>query len=767
MKKIWLILFLFFFWISFSYWEDTTNSSSSLCVLETYEEKWLVNNSLKEFEQTLNKVLLEAEKNYIWNSITKQKVFSCNYNKLITSFNKVWTSLKLVDYYIQKKDHTNFQKYVPILKTDIQNFVTLYLDYKTLKKTYIKLEQSKIEKQVTTTKDYLVSDSNEKFSTVDQNADSTDSIFTVATNWEIFKNFYYDWADFEKGDYYLKTDSNWKISYYLVDTLDEVNLLLEQKGIIDQNKFVYYISTLKKYWVINLLDYPLTPVPDFNEIEQLFLWWKVIDTINWNRIENLNEIILSELTLDWKKYILGNQLSQAFSFESEDELISYFQEYLSTEKLKNYLLIQVGLKYYVTKVEILDKEKIKVLSNHLIWSDNYKDFFNTLESFKFEFYDILKFSYYDTNNDEVIIERNSILDNIDWLLIPYLDNSTSFSYELSLKNYLEKYTSISFWDSITLYYNKLDNQKEFLKEKLKEYRTYDYLISQINNQDITEWVFWTNLTGNDLIIFKTYKWIVENINYDSSARDEILNSLNTSNSSTLKSLSQDKSHLWLYTLTRKLWVCDWISILFSELLKLQWVDSEIVTWRDNKSGIWHALVKIGSTYYDPTNEISRLDVYNTSRLVKDTEAFYNLSKINLDVYFTEILTSEDSKNFVTSSDSKIRTKIEENLKTILTSNPSFIYYFLWTEDNLLTENTNLTNVTTWETEFDKDISNTIYKSDNFERINSKVKWESYLSSDLNKSETIKVYFLEAYLNWYKYYYYNTVTNQLYFYLTRW
>lgn len=762
MKKILLWILLSTFLLPF--YSYTFAESCSLTVLET---KTIQNKSINSFQNYLYSYYIQ-EKKYIWSDSGKRDTLSCKLNTSFTNLNNVYSTLERLDQYIQVRDKKSFDLQTLKLQSQIKSFVISMNEYRRDKVNYEKLLLTKKD-TVTWYESPIKIDTTTPSDPIDSNTSSTT---TVSEDWivnfnskqDIFKRFSYNWKDS-----FLQTNSSWVIEYYLVDSKSQIDLLISQKSLDKTKSLSFYLSQEKKYWVIDLRKHPIKDYLTFEVLKTKFGLYvdNLTYTVKWEtKTETLTSLIQLygvTLTINWKTWVIGNQITKAYSFNSRDSLELYFQSYANNEDLlKDFLVARIWDSYYTVKVKTLEQATLAKLWNNLTWSDSQKDLFVKLDSFKNESFDTLTFTTTDNEWNDLEIKRDPVFTWVSNVFIAYTDSS---NYVTQLQDYQKNYTTLSFWTDSTLYYNKVDNMKQLLKDKLGELSTYQYYADNIKNSTLSKWIFNTAaLSWEDETIFKTYKWIAENITYDEKTKNDVIKLSQSWELTWQVSLDSNKSHYWIYTLKNKLWVCDWISILFADLLKINGVSAKIVTWKDNQSWIWHALILVWSSYYDPTNEITKMKSLNQKTLMKWTEAFYKMPETQLKTYFTEIKTKEESDNFSINWTWVFRNSIIENIKTILDANPWYVLYTLWVKDKWLTSETKLTDVTEWSTEFAK--TDTIYKWEYFENIKSKPVWVEYIPFSGKKQESLKAYFIYAYLQWYKYYYYHPTYNEIQFYKSK-
>jgi len=152
-------------------------------------------------------------------------------------------------------------------------------------------------------------------------------------------------------------------------------------------------------------------------------------------------------------------------------------------------------------------------------------------------------------------------------------------------------------------------------------------------------------SGNDQeYISAVYNWVLENIEYTQNIN-----------------INDEEIFSGLETFENKQWVCTWYSKLTAYLLLFGWIsDSEMIKWHVIDAAdfpeIWHAWVRIGESYYDPTfddpvglNVTKQPDEYKYFWLPRDIfyanrfeyadlpEWFDGLSDDNIDTYIYDNL----------------------------------------------------------------------------------------------------------------------------------
>jgi hypothetical protein len=157
----------------------------------------------------------------------------------------------------------------------------------------------------------------------------------------------------------------------------------------------------------------------------------------------------------------------------------------------------------------------------------------------------------------------------------------------------------------------ITNKKQFLFYLLDDEKYYneDYTNTLLSIKEVTKSVIGWKVS-NDEKIFAIYKWIIDNLDYNSS--------YDTFNKYV---------YSWVYTFTKKNWVCDWYTKLFLYMLSFAWIDDvEVIRWYayDNSDfpNFWHAWVRIWEYYYDPTFD----DPITTNTSIIRQFLYYKLPK---------------------------------------------------------------------------------------------------------------------------------------------
>lgn len=589
-------------------------SYASSCEVRQLENISFQNESINLFEWLLSKFYSD-EIIYIWVEKDREVALWCSVNETYKSIVDINKTLSLLDQSIKTKDMNQFKLKLQTLKLQIPSFLSARRSYSQNKIDYE--EQKTVIKSVVVAKEISTINWVPSFSNIKS----------------LFQSFVYRW---QKN--YIKSDINWQIEYYLVDSKDQISKWAPIRNISSESTFSFYLEDIQQYWFLDLSKYPLTKIIEFETLKNSV--WLYIDKISysldWKVVqEDLTSILQltnTIVTVNWKEWILWSSKIEAYSFNNSNEVESYFQN-IDSSLLKDYIVIKVWTIYYITKIKTLEVWTLKTLSNNIMWLDSQYSSFLSLNSFKNESFDKLTFIGTNNNTASVKLIREPVFIWVSNVFLTYVDNS---NYEIQLKEYLKNYTTISFWEKITLYYNRVDNMKKLLVDKLNELNNYGLYASNIKNSNITNIELielWSTRNNQEELIFKTYKWVSKNISYDEKTKNDVVLSSKLWKMSWQMNLESNKSHFWIYTLQNRLWVCDWISILFTDLLKQNWVQATIITWVDKKSWIWHALVKVWENYYDPTNDLLNNTQSQTSTWDFISKWFYKMSEEKLSIYF--------------------------------------------------------------------------------------------------------------------------------------
>ena len=312
--------------------------------------------------------------------------------------------------------------------------------------------------------------------------------------------------------------------------------------------------------------------------------------------------------------------------------------------------------YFLSLYSIPDNNKLvlEMLDQNLLYFAN-KDM-----QWNYWLYDFSYYYYLDSDTTEYFIEKPEELNNYYFM---YLKNWNTFKNQVIFvdKSLVKKYKITIPWLNVLAKYIATDFQydKEDLNKRIETFK-------EINTttQKIIAWK-----QTQDEKISAIYNWINQNINYDDSLLQNILNK-NTFKIKIQDITDKDKSHSWIDTFETKKGVCDWIAKLFTYMIAFAWIKNyEVITWIDLNSIVFHAWVRIWDKYFDPTYDLSNKDT-----LLK----YYNLPK---DLFYADRLsfnnlTSTDIQNYTSLPLQERKNKIADTYFGLVDKYKSSNYYIL-------------------------------------------------------------------------------------------
>lgn len=380
----------------------------------------------------------------------------------------------------------------------------------------------------------------------------------------------------------------------------------------------------------------------FNNEEQL----KVLENINIKitqllrnkNISNKSIIQLKELSTinskkisDLKKQISDYSINDWYQIELENKEIDKFKEY-KIPTIPNYVLDIINSKSRVYLNVIYDKNNwnfeflFQNQIKRIIFNSYYK--INSLNWSQLKQKEWYIFYY---NWDYIFVDSYEIEEKTR-----YSDSYAIFKWVISSNNYFLKnwnyyyykydkyvYINDSYWFYIknltSIWINPRDLIllknwksyyfiKEYSEEKLIKYdlikyindknKFLSYLYDDKKNisvetdnyfnllknvsEKLTDWL------SKEEKIKTIYNYILDNITYTNPI-----------------DLSKKEIFSWIYTFKNKDWVCEWYVKLMAYMLMFSWIeDIEVIRWfvinAPDFPKVWHAWLKIGNYYYDPT-----------------------------------------------------------------------------------------------------------------------------------------------------------------------
>ena len=372
-------------------------------------------------------------------------------------------------------------------------------------------------------------------------------------------------------------------SYDLLKTLDKKLLLLakssktstKNKAVIDD---LLTLNTEKLWFLDNLL--------------------KNIDLTNQKLIEkSLKDSANSKLNKIYLPSYIKNALWENKQFIYIDDKSEFIEDgkFKKLHFAKYYGLDSSNIDYFKNKSWYIVK---KEWENEYLFVENYtleekipysssSSLFKRLVSEKkpyfIEFgvyysYNFLTFSFFSDKfwfySSDLILNGDSTKD-----LVLYLDENWRF-------NFVSKYEKVKLISEDILTWTS--NKDYFLKELASDKKfLYDDTDTEfIKLRDLSKSL--NKGLPKEEAIKKTYAWIIQNIDYTKEI-----------------DLKDYKIFSWIKTFTNKDWVCDWYVKLMTYILLFSWYDDiEAVRWyvidAQDFPQVWHAWLRIGDKYYDPT-----------------------------------------------------------------------------------------------------------------------------------------------------------------------
>lgn len=384
--------------------------------------------------------------------------------------------------------------------------------------------------------------------------------------------------------WYNKTELN--LSY------DKFYLNLENK-IKDPTKIITNLENLDiKIQKALLKTKSKTQINIFNDlisINKSKITLLKINRIKKNLEENIisNTAFISELiNAGYKNIILNdfleytdNSWTYKLVFKKYYDISKDNYEYFIKNKLSDAYVIRYKWKFLVTNDYKIEKrytytELYALFNNKVDYSDSY-----ILINWEYYTY---KYNYYlsfdkpeglylsDLVWNKISLEKSLLIKNIDW---KYFFSNDYKKIRLGSEKVVENVT----------------NKKEFLYNILDDNRNFEnnYDNVLLDMRDVTLELI-KNKNTEEEKIQTIYKRVIDNITYYKDYND-----------------GNKQVFSWILTYKNKTWVCDWYTKIFSYMLSIAWIsDVEVKRWFAFDSldfpNFWHAWVRIGNYYYDPT-----------------------------------------------------------------------------------------------------------------------------------------------------------------------
>ena len=372
-------------------------------------------------------------------------------------------------------------------------------------------------------------------------------------------------------------------SYDLLKTLDKKLLLLakssktstKNKAVIDD---LLTLNTEKLWFLDNLLK-------NIDLTNQKLIEKSLKDSTN-NKLNRLSlPSYIKNALWDNKQFIYIDDRGEFIEDNKFKKL--HFAKYYSLDssnidyfKSKSwYIVRKEGESKYLFVDNYTLEEKVAYSTSSSLFQkfvSEKKPYFN--ENWVYYSYNFITFSFF---SDKFWFYSSDL--NSNWIntksLILYLDGNWRF-------NFVSKYSKIKLIseDILTWASNKHYFLKELASDKKFLFDDTDTEFIELKNfsRTLNKWL------SKEQAIKKTYGWIIQNINYTKQI-----------------DLKDYKIYSGIKTFTNKNWVCDWYVKLMTYILLFSWYDDiEAVRWyvidAVDFPQVWHAWLRIGDKYYDPT-----------------------------------------------------------------------------------------------------------------------------------------------------------------------
>jgi hypothetical protein len=358
----------------------------------------------------------------------------------------------------------------------------------------------------------------------------------------------------------------------------------------------------------------------------LLVCWNITFSDDENIDTNITKVYNDLYTKVKRKYKIDNGLWYLYTLKNTLDIISNSDKINS----KNYQVI--------SNLQKLNNEKIFEIEYNNI-TDKYVSMYNDYEDL------VNYFKIFSSNDANVFIEN--------WVWYAYIfPESVSFDdpkyfntanfkrnnlNENTLVIYNQELNKISFvlnYKKVRLVSNSIIYgfpDKYELLTNLKKYKNIDdnwdsndsdYLNLKSVSTSITNWLY-----KNDDKIAVIYNYVLENVKYTTDSPDNYSN-----------------YYSWIKTFITKEWVCLGYVQLLNLMLGFNNISSEIIEWNvinsENYPEIWHAWIRIGDYYYDPTFDDS---IWQGETLPKEKYLFYKLPQ---DLFYADRFDLKDSPKYL-------------------------------------------------------------------------------------------------------------------------
>lgn len=334
-----------------------------------------------------------------------------------------------------------------------------------------------------------------------------------------------------------------------------------------------------------------------NNILKLFTALIILSV--WNTISYAN---FSDLNTNWvstkiesifEKYT--QQLEKKYWKNTAIKKIESLWEKLYTYQDSQYLSGD--------KKNIIDS--LEKLSNEYVFTEKYN---------QQKISNTLKLSSYDNSElfkNKVINSDTIFLENWIWYTYVFIDHLT---FENWVKPTLRDYQFNNILPNEDLFFITKEGKpwyaQDFEKVRLIPNRIL-YGIPNKNNilRELRDDKFYLHTKNSDITLLEI-KNISQKLKSESKNREQFIEKIydyvlkNTQYTENID-LNDKEIFSWLETFENNSWVCEWYTKLFQYLAQFWWIkDVETIRWyvvdAQDYPEIWHAWIKIGDKYYDPT-----------------------------------------------------------------------------------------------------------------------------------------------------------------------
>lgn len=393
-------------------------------------------------------------------------------------------------------------------------------------------------------------------------------------------------------------DENTPLSFYTSVKNKELKYIITLKTLLSNSEVPNYIKSLT------------------NSGKNIYFVDKNYEFVDWSEIKKI--LFSKYYKIDPYNYKAFNNLEWDIVFNVEDNSFIF----VSNMKLETKILYSEFYNKEKFGSNFIDSESKYVLENGIYYTYNYNEyriFSDSIWYYTFALTDL----WFDTNKIVYLKDKN-------WKFgfIPDYKKVKLISADI-IKNISDK----------DYFLKQVIDDKKFLYEDTDTYFKELFSIT---------WKLLNGITDDEKKIIKIYDWILENITYTKEI-----------------DLSDSKIFSWILTFKNRDWVCDgYTKLMWYMLLYAGIKDIEVIKWFvidvPDFPQIWHAWVKIGNYYYDPTFDDP---VWNTLTLEADDYKYYKLPK---DIFYTNRFNLWDLPEYLKTTPYSERAGIvQRNLATIL------------------------------------------------------------------------------------------------------